>query len=179
MSEVSFKGHKIKPEIIKSNYHRKALLFKNKIISVLGETGVGVDDIELDFNGMEVKKAKASVTWYFDVNMLYYQNNSQEKYVENLYVVFKVIEGEVELLKSRKKSLMDFIEEFREDDGLEEKRREAREFFGLDYTTNDFELVDKKYKELAKSLHPDMPNGDVEKFKQLNHHHKILKRELM
>ena len=74
---------------------------------------------------------------------------------------------------------MDFIEEFREDDGLEEKRREAREFFGLDYTTNDFELVDKKYKELAKSLHPDMPNGDVEKFKQLNHHHKILKRELM
>ncbi|MCX9025094.1 MAG: DnaJ domain-containing protein [Candidatus Methanoperedens sp.] len=35
-----------------------------------------------------------------------------------------------------------------------------------------------KYKALAKELHPDMPTGDTEKFKQLNIAHKILKREL-
>jgi hypothetical protein len=179
MSEVNFKGHRIRPEVIKSNYQRKAVLFRNKIISVLGEMGVGVDDIELEFNGMEMKKAKASVTWYFDGHMLYYENNSQDKYVENLYIVFKVIEGEVELLKLKKKSLMDFIEEFREDDGLEEKRKQAREFFGLHHSSSDIEEINKKYKDMAKILHPDMPNGDVEKFKQLNHHHKILKRELM
>ena len=33
-------------------------------------------------------------------------------------------------------------------------------------------------KEMAKTLHPDTPTGDVEKFKKLNHAHKILKREL-
>jgi len=27
-------------------------------------------------------------------------------------------------------------------------------------------------------LHPDMPNGNVEKFKEINKAHKILKREL-
>ena len=30
-------------------------------------------------------------------------------------------------------------------------------------------VINKKYKELAKSLHPDTPTGDVEKFKQLKY----------
>jgi len=31
---------------------------------------------------------------------------------------------------------------------------------------------------LAKETHPDMPDGDTEKFKMINRAHKILKREL-
>lgn len=179
MEPVNFKGHKIIPMLIKDNFQRRALQLKNKIIASLIKTGVGEDDIELDFNGQEVKKAKASVTWYFDGHMLHYENNSMEKYVENLYIVSKVIEGEVEYLLKGEKSLIDFVREFEEDDGLEKSRKEARDFFGVAHDSKDIEEINKKYKELARTLHPDMPTGDTEKFKQLNHHHKILKRELM
>jgi len=36
----------------------------------------------------------------------------------------------------------------------------------------------KKHREMAKELHPDMSTGDTEQFKKLNIAHKILKREL-
>ena len=67
---------------------------------------------------------------------------------------------------------------FREDKDVDNKRKEAREFFGVAPDLNDLEIITKKYKDMAKELHPDMPTGDTEKFKQLNIAHKILKREL-
>ena len=42
----------------------------------------------------------------------------------------------------------------------------------------NLEDINKKYKVLAKDAHPDMSNGDTERFKAINHAHKILKREL-
>jgi len=74
-----------------------------------------------------------------------------------------------------KKTFDDFITEFREDSDVDDKRKEAREFFGVDQDVNDLELISKKYKAMAKEFHPDMPTGDTEKFKQLNIAHKILK----
>ena len=38
--------------------------------------------------------------------------------------------------------------------------------------------IDVKYKELAKKHHPDMPSGNLEKFKEINNAHKTLKKEL-
>ena len=38
--------------------------------------------------------------------------------------------------------------------------------------------IDKKYKVLAMKYHPDMPDGNLEKFKAINNAHKMLKREL-
>jgi len=40
------------------------------------------------------------------------------------------------------------------------------------------DLISKKYKDLAKKLHPDMETGDIDKFKAINRAHKMLKREL-
>ena len=71
------------------------------------------------------------------------------------------------------------MEEFREDSDVEEKRTEARGFLGLKENEDNLEVIDKKYKEMAKELHPDTQNGDTEKFKELNNAHKILRRELM
>ncbi len=179
METVNFKGHIITPMLFKDNFQRRALQMKNKIISALQKIGVMADDVELDFSGISVKKAKAVVTWYYDGHMLHYGNNSMDKYVENLYIVTKVIEGEVEFVLNGEKSMLDFVGEFKEDDDLEKSRKEAREFFGLAHDAKDMDEIDKKYKEMARHLHPDMPTGDVEKFKKLNHHHKILKRELV
>ena len=56
--------------------------------------------------------------------------------------------------------------------------KKAREVLGIDEDSIDLSQIDSKYKELAKKYHPDMPGGDANKFKQINHAHKILRREL-
>ncbi len=93
-------------------------------------------------------------------------------------IVLKVIEAETSLVISEKKTRNEFIEEFREETDINEKRTKAREFLGVEPDSADLEHINKRYKEMAKELHPDKPTGDTEKFKKLNSAHKILKREL-
>jgi len=176
---VNIKGHKIEAIVIKDSFDRRALQFKNEIIEVLRTIDVKKDDIEIPLERMAIKKAKASVTWYYDNQRMHYSYNMQGKFVENMYIVFKLLEIEVNLIISKKKTINEFMEEFREDSDVEEKRTEARGFLGLKENEDNLEVIDKKYKEMAKELHPDTQNGDTEKFKELNNAHKILRRELM
>ena len=61
----------------------------------------------------------------------------------------------------------------------DEDRAKARETLGIEKDALDMEAINKKYKEMARQAHPDMEGGCVEKFKEINNAHKILKRELM
>jgi hypothetical protein len=175
---VIIKGHEIETVVFKSAHNRRALQLKNNIVMLLRSIGVKENDINVPVENVAMKKARASATWYYSNHRMYYSHNMQGKYVDNLHVLFKVIEMESNLVLSEKKTFDDFISEFREDSNVDDKRKEAREFFGVDPDSNDIEVINTKYKALAKELHPDMPTGDTEKFKQLNIAHKILKREL-
>ncbi len=175
---VIIKGHEIGTIIVKNAHNRRAMQFKNNIIMLLRSIGVNENDIYVPVENVAIKKAKASATWYYSGHRMYYSHNMQSKFVDNLHVLFKVIEIESNLVLSEKKTFDDFISEFREDSDVDDKRKEAREFFGVEPDSNDLEIISKKYKAMAKELHPDMPSGDTEKFKQLNIAHKILKREL-
>lgn len=175
---VKIKGHEIGSVVVKGASNRRAVQFKNNIITVLRRIGVNESDIEIPLERMVMKKAKASATWYLSGYRMHYSHNLQSKYVENLHVLLKVIENEVNLVISEKNTLQDFISEFKEDSDINDKRKEAREFFGCDHDEDDFEVIHKKYKIMAKELHPDMPTGDTERFKALNSAHKMLKREL-
>jgi hypothetical protein len=175
---VKIKGHEIGSIIVKDANNRRAMQFKNSIITVLKRIGVNENDIDVPLEGVAIKKARATVTWYHSGHRMHYSHNLQSKYVENLHVLFKVIEIETNLVISEKKTLHDFISEFQEDKDVDNKRIEAREFFGFDHDETDIEIINQKYKTMAKELHPDMPTGDTEKFKQLNNAHNILKREL-
>lgn len=175
---VKIKGHEIGSVVVKDASNRRAIQFKNNIIKVLKKIGVIEDDINIPLERIAIKKAKASVTWYISDHRMHYSHNLQNKYVENLYVLFKVIETEANLVLSGQNTLRNFISEFKEDSDVYDKRKEAREFFDCDHDEHDFEIINKKYKVMAKELHPDMSTGDTEKFKQLNIAHKILKREL-
>ena len=178
MSMIKLKGHDIQAAPVKDNFNRRALSYKNKLISSLGRLGVTRDDVDLELGGYCGREAKATAIWYFQGHRMQYESTSQKKFVDNLSVVAQVIEKEVELVLSDKKPLEEFFAEFVEDVDVSDERKEAREFFGLPDDHKDIDEVNKKYKEMAKTLHPDMPTGDVEKFKKLNHAHKILKREL-
>ncbi|UGV39786.1 J domain-containing protein [Methanococcoides orientis] len=175
---VKIKGHEIDTIIIKSAGNRRAMQFKNNIITVLRKIGINENDIDIPLERLAMKKAKASATWYLSDHRMHYSHNLQNKYVENLHILSRVIEIEVNRVLSEEKTLSDFILEFKEDSDVYNKRIEAREFFDCDHDETDFEIINKKYKLMAKELHPDMPTGDTEKFKKLNIAHKILKREL-
>jgi len=178
MTTIKIKSHTISVIHAKDSFNRRALQYKNRLITALGKIGVVRDDVEVEVEGHCGREDKATVTWYYKGHRMQYENASQKKFVDNLYIVSQVIEKEVALVLTEKTPLEEFIAEFAEDEDVSDERKEAREFFGLDETHKDIEEVNQKYKELAKTLHPDMPTGDVEKFKKLNHHHKILKREL-
>ena len=175
---VMIKGHEIETVNVKNAHNRRAMQMKNNIVMLLRSIGVNENDIDVPVENIAMKKARASATWYHSGHRMYYSHNMQSKYVDNLHVLLKVIEKESNLVLSEKKTFDDFITEFREEKDVEDKRKEAREFFGVAPDLNDLEIITRKYKALAKELHPDMPTGDTEKFKKLNIAHKILKREL-
>jgi hypothetical protein len=178
MEVLKIKGHSVNFIPAKDNFNRRALQYKNRLINSLEKLGTQRDDVDLELDGFCGREAKASVVWYFKGNRLYYEVSTQKKYVDNLFIVSKIIENEVELVLTEKKPLDEFLAEFREDEDVHDERKEAREFFGLDERHKDMDEINRRYKDMAKTLHPDTATGDVEKFKKLNHHHKILKREL-
>ncbi len=178
MAKLKIKGNEIDVQPIRDSFNRRAQLISNNIVSALKIIGIKEDDIEVSFESMAVKKAKASVTWWAFDHRMHYSYNLQSKYVDNLNVVLKVIEAEIRHLLDEKKTLEEFIAEFREESDVDDQRKEARDVLGLEHHEDDFDIIDKRYKELAKEHHPDMPTGSVEKFKELNNAHKTLKREL-
>lgn len=178
MVTIKIKGYEITPLIIRDTYDRRAQQYKNNIIETLHKIGLTEDDINIKLESSAYRNAPASASWYIDGHHLYYNYKIAKKYVENLYIVFKVIELEVKALLAEQKTMAEFIADFSEERDVEEKRTEARALLGVEEHINDMALINTKYKDLAKKNHPDMPGGDTEKFKRINNAHKILKREL-
>lgn len=178
MAIIRIKGYDIHTFTIRDSYDRRANQYKNNIILTLKKLGLTEDDIEIPQDVSAFKNAPASATWYMDGRRLYYSYKIANKYVENLYIVFKVIELEVNALVTGEKTSEEFRNSFSEEDDIEEERKQARITLGVDPAETNMEIIDVKYKELAKKNHPDMDGGDTEKFKAINRAHKMLKREL-
>lgn len=178
MAIVKIKGHDIHTIIVRDSSTRRAQQYKNLIISKLKKIGVPEDDVDLDLEKVPTRKAPASVAWYFADRYLFYSYNSASKYIENLYVVLKVIEAEVDSLLHEEESVEDFIHNFSENKDVIKQRKEAREILGVDEDCIDLDLINKQYKKLAREFHPDMPNGSEVMFKKINHAHKLLQKEL-
>ncbi len=178
MAKVSVKGYEIDAVTIRDSFGRRAVQFANKIIVSLGALGLTEDDIDIPIEVMANRKLPASASWYYEGYHLHFSTNTCSKFVENLHIVSRVIDLEIEALLSKKKTVEEFISDFAEDSDIKKQRKEAREILGVELECNDFSVIDKRYKILAKSCHPDTPNSDPERFKVINNAHKILKREL-
>lgn len=179
MAIIKLKGYEFNALVIKDSFNRRAQKFKNNIIENLRMLGVVTDDVIIDLEPVAMKKLPASATWYIDGSHCHFSYKAGDKYVDNLYVISKIIEFEVNSVLTEEKTLDEFIRDFTESKEIEDERKEARAMLGFEEDSLDFEGMHKVYKQMAKDLHPDMPNGDLEKFKALNRAHKILKRELV
>ena len=178
MTTINAKGYEFSIAPIRDSFNRRAVQYRNKIIAALKRTGLTEDDIDIELETQASKVAPASASWYFKGHYLYYSYSSTPRYIENLYIVFRVIELEVNALLAGKKTEEEFISEFTEEKDIKDRRKNARDVLGVDEGDIDLKNIDSRYKELAKIHHPDMPGGNIEKFKQINHAHKVLRREL-
>ena len=178
MDTIKIKGHAVETVHIVDAFSRRAVQFENRIIAALRKVGVNSDDVHVELESFAAKNAPASASWYMDGHHMHYSYKSASKYVENLYFVCRIIELETDKVLAEKKTMQEFISEFSEDDDVEEKRKAARAVLGVEPDVLDLGHIDKKFKELARMHHPDMPEGDTETFKKINDAHKILRREL-
>ncbi len=180
MATIRVKGHELLQFKAQHAFafNRKALQFKGNIIDSLRKIGVSEYCIDIPLERFAMKSAPASASWYFEGRNLEYTYGDAKTFIENLYIVTKVIELEVSALLAEEKTSGEFMNEFAEEENGEMKKKLARETLGVSHDTMDMEAINKQYKILAKEHHPDMPNGNTEKFKAINDAHKILKREL-
>jgi len=178
MAIITIKEQEINTITVKDSFHRRAVQFRNTIIKTLGRIGVKEDDVDVSMELVANKSAPASVSWYFDDYHLYFSYSMCTKFVENLYVVQKLLELEVDALVSGEKTPEQFVADFREEKDVAEQRLNARELLGVSPDEKDMAVINKAFKDLAKEHHPDKEGGDTAKFKEINHAHKMLKREL-
>lgn len=177
MARITVRGHEFNELVIKDSYDRRALQFKNNIIATLKKIGLTEDDVEVILPRIARMRGVAAASWYFDGRNMYFSYKTGANFVQNLYVVSKVIETEVALLLAEQKTVEEFVRDFMEDRDVEAQRLEARKILGVEENCLDIEVINKSYKLLAKQQHPDL-GGDLEKFKEINNAHKMLKREL-
>ena len=175
---VDIKGYAFREITIRDSYNRRALQYKNQIISYFRKLGLTEDDVDIPLEGITMRKAQASVSWYMWNEHLFYSYNRSPKFVENLAMVAQVIKHFLNLLGEEKITPEEFLDLFEEDKDIIKQRKEARAVLGVEEDSTDFEAMHKNFKQLSKEHHPDMPKGDTETFKKINRAHKILKKEL-
>jgi hypothetical protein len=175
---LKIKGNEIEEPKIATSFDRKAVQIQNNIVQTLRLLEVDRDHIDMKMEKIAQRKAPASVSWYFEGRNLKYSYSQMKNFVENLYILDKVLKCEVAKLIAEEITPSQFMQEFSEDDNLSEQLVEARKTLGVDSTEKDFELISKKYKDLARTHHPDMPAGNHNTFQKINAAHKLLKKEL-
>jgi len=178
MVKIKAKGYEFELKTVTSGYDRKAVLYANNICDSLKKLGLTPDDVKVTIDILGNKNLPAFAEWYFDGHHLQYRYGGTNRFIDNLQIISRVIEMEVNELVLGKKTVADFVYDFTEEKDVKETRNNAREILGVDPKENNLEVINKKFKELSRELHPDMPNGDLDKFQALNKAHKLLKKEL-
>lgn len=176
---IKVKGHNIPKPKITASFSRRAVQIEGHILSTLKKMGVDRDYTDLPMETFTTKNAPASISWYLEGRNFKYTYGQMPRFVDNLYIIDKVLELEVERFLSKEITLDEFSHEFSEDDDHGNQLVEARKTLGLEANEKDLDTINKTYKKLARKHHPDMAGGDHEKFQKINAAHKLIQKELM
>lgn len=175
---LKIKGNEIKKPNFTSSFSRRSIKIQNNIFSTLKQLGVSRDYIEVSMQNMPQLKNKAFVKWWFEGRNLKYTYSLMNKFIDNLYVIDKILEIEINKLIENEITLDQFQREFSEDADLEKQLIKARKILNVAEDENDFEVIAKSYKTLARKYHPDMSSGDHVMFQKINAAHKLIQKEL-
>ena len=175
---MKIKGHEINPITVRDSHFRRSQKYQNNIVESLRKLGLTADDVDIKLERVAFKNVPADVVWWIEGHRCHYSYKRSPKYVENLYVISKVIEAEVAQVLSGEKPIVKFCRDFAEEDDVHDERIEARKTLGLADDEMDWKTIDRAYKKLSMKHHPDMENGDNDIFQEVNKAHKVIKREL-
>lgn len=113
---VKIKGNEIREPNFTNSFGRRALLVQNHIMGTLKKLGIDRDYVEMEMEKIPQKKAPASVSFYYEGRNLKYSYSLQPRFVDNLYIIEKVLEAEVAKLLDGEITKDQFQREFQEDD---------------------------------------------------------------
>lgn len=178
MEQITIRGHTVEAATVRDSFSRRATQLSNKILMAFKNAGISPDAVDIPEERVPMRKAAAKVAWFADGRYCHYSYGRRNNYTENLYIVSKLLELELQMVAEGRKAVEEFAKDFEEDENVQEQRKEARKLLGVEENCMDFQKIDMQYKKLAKEAHPDMPNGSTAEFKKLNNAHKTLKREL-
>jgi len=174
-ARIRGKGVDIVPT--RNTHNRRALLYQNKIRTVLKHLGCHPEDIEFSTEKLAMRKTEAWVNFYSEFEKCHISYNKLENYADNMQAIAKLLEQEEKEINESKDTKENFFERYEEQGDVIKERIEARETLGVAVDCMDWKVIDKAYKDLSRTAHPDM-GGSVEEFKKINLAHKTLKKEL-
>lgn len=178
MPTITVRRHSISSLNTKSVSQRKIVQISNQIVATLSHLGVHEDDVEVQQERIAIKRCPAEVFFWVDGQHCHFSYHQCTTFIENLWVISKVLQLEVARVLDGSWALDEFVYSFAEKTDVTDLRKKAREIIGVSQDCFDMDEVQRKYKKLAKQHHPDMPNGDHVAFQRINKAHKVLKKEL-
>src|SRR5680860_861578 len=113
---VKVKGNEIEIPVFSGAFDRRAVQIENRIMATLKMLNIDRDNVDLKMEKNTRLKARTKVSWWFEGRNLTYSYSLCPKFIENLYVVDKVLKTEVDKLLDKEISLDEFHREFADDD---------------------------------------------------------------
>ena len=118
---LKVKGYELEEPVFRDSFDRRAIKVQNNIFATLKQLNIDRDDAKVSMEKMARKKAKASVSFWFEGRNLKYTYHQMPRFIDNLYVVDKILEIYVNQLFEKEITLDQFHREFSDDDKIDEK----------------------------------------------------------
>ncbi|MBS3139163.1 hypothetical protein J4207_05660 [Candidatus Woesearchaeota archaeon] len=84
MSTIIIKGNEFQMLVIRDSFQRRAVQFKNNIITTLRKIGLTEDDVDIELEPVAIKRALASASWYFNGHYLHY-SYQKARFIEHYF----------------------------------------------------------------------------------------------
>ena len=150
-----------------------------EIYNSLAKIGITEDFIDLPMPRNPLKRGElAQISWQVNGEDFYYKCDKQERFLDNLGVISKVIAQESYAIRNGLKSFGQVMNQFKIGyDGHAPKTKTPREIIGIEESCKDLGYISYVYKKKAKALHSDTGGSDKD-MAELNEAFNSLKREL-
>ena len=179
MGTIEVNGKRIYIKPTKSTFTKGCGSMQKGIYDNLARIGITKEYIDLPIPRNVLKLDEpAMINWKVNGKEYFYQSSKQERFIDNLGVLAKVIAYESYAIRNEMKSFGQVMSQFQigySEDGV--KIRSPRQILCLDDNCKDFEYITFRYKQKCKETHPDN-GGDVEEFKAVQQAYEELKKEL-
>ena len=133
-------------------------------------------DLPIPRNPLKLGEA-AQISWTVNKHQYYFSSNKQERFQDNLGVLAVVIKQESYSIRNGLKTFTQVMNQFAIGfDDKKEKTKTPREIIGVEENSKDKEYITFKYKQKARTLHPDA-GGNAEEFRKLNEAYNEIMKE--